>query len=94
MEKIDKNDKFYLEKIDTNEGDISSNLKKINTNEGNISSSLDKIDNINDFLTPSINFKKTYNIENNYLDLIKIHIFTQFLKKKLIMILLKIVYYL
>ena len=33
-----------LEKISTNEGNISSNLGKISTNEGNISSNLGKID--------------------------------------------------
>ena len=49
--------------MNTNEGDISSNLKKINTNEGNISSNLEKIDNINEFLIPSLDFEKTYNIE-------------------------------
>ena len=35
-----------LEKINTNETNISSNLGKINTNETNISSNLGKINNI------------------------------------------------
>ena len=81
-------------KIDTNESDISSNLVKIGENKNNISSNLEKIDNFTQYILKSAkDFEKTYNIKKIYLDLIKIHIFIQFLKKKLNMSLLKIVIY-
>ena len=50
-------------KISTNEANISSNLGRISTNEGNISSNLKKIDNIKEFLISPEDFKKTFNIE-------------------------------
>ena len=60
-----------LEKIDTNENNISSNLSKIEDNETNISTNLEKIDDnlekINDIksiLPKSEIFKKTYSIKN------------------------------
>ena len=84
-----------LSKINDNENSISNNLSKINDNENSISNNLEKIDNFTQhILKSSKDFEQTYIIENKYLDLIKINIFTQFLKKKLNMILLKIVYYL
>ena len=53
-----------LEKIDTNENNISSNLTKINDNENSISNNLGKIDNISEFILKSDkDFEKTYNIE-------------------------------
>ena len=51
-----------LEKIDTNENNISSNLSKINNNETNISSNLEKINDIKTILPKSEIFKKTYSI--------------------------------
>ena len=83
-----------LEQISTNKNNISSNLKRISTNQNNISSNLSKINDIKEFLISPEDFKKLLILKNKYLDLIEIHIFTQFLKKKLYMILLKIVYYL
>ena len=53
-----------LEKIDTNENNISSNLSKINNNETNISSNLEKINDIKTILPKSEIFKKTYSIKN------------------------------
>ena len=53
-----------LEKIDTNENNISSNLSKINNNETNISSNLEKINDIKSILPKSEIFKKTYSIKN------------------------------
>ena len=97
LSKIDTNESNIssnLEKITTNEGTISSNLGKITTNEGVISSNLGKIDNIKEFLISPEDFKKTFNIEKQILDLIELHIFILFLKKRSHMILLKIVYYL
>ena len=82
-----------LSKIGDNENNISSNLEKINTNTNNISSNLEKIDNIKEFLI-SEDFKKLLILKNKYLDLIELHIFILFLKKRLYMISLKIVYYL
>ena len=52
-----------IEKIDTNEGNISSNLGKINTNTGSISSNLGKINNIENDL---VDFTTHYSIENIY----------------------------
>ena len=52
-----------IEKIDTNEGNISSNLTKINTNTGSISSNLGKINNIENDL---VDFTTHYSIENIY----------------------------
>ena len=60
-----------LEKIDTNENNISSNLSKIEDNETNISTNLsniednlEKIDDIKSSLPTSEIFKKTYSIKN------------------------------
>ena len=60
-----------LEKIDTNEGNISTNLSKIQNNENNISTNLsnieDNLEKINDIKSslPTLEiFKKTYNIKN------------------------------
>ena len=60
-----------LEKIDTNENNISSNLSKIEDNENNISTNLsniednlEKIDNIKSLLPTLEIFKKTYSIKN------------------------------
>ena len=52
-----------LEKISTNEGNISSNLGKIDTNEGNISSNLGKIDTNESNI--SSNLRKIDTNENN-----------------------------
>ena len=84
-----------IEKIGDNENNISSNLGKINDNENNISNNLEKIDNISEFILKSDkDFEKTYNIEPQRFNLIKLIIFLLFLKKRLNMILLKILYYL
>ena len=80
--------------INTNKSDISSNLGKITTNENNISSNLGNINNIKEFLISPEDFKKLLKLKNKYLDLIKLDIFILFLKNKLRMISLKIVYYL
>ena len=96
LSKIDTNKNNIssnLGKIITNEGAISSNLGKINKNKEDISSNLGKIDNIKEFLIYSEDFKKLLILKNKYLDLIKPHVFILFLKKRLHMILLKIVYY-
>ena len=53
-----------LEKIDTNENNISTNLSKINNNETNISSNSSKIDDIKTILPKSEILKKTYSIKN------------------------------
>ena len=52
-----------LSKIDTNEGNISSNLGKININTASISSNLGKINNIENDL---VDFTTHYSIENIY----------------------------
>ena len=53
-----------LEKIDTNEGNISSNLEKINDNENSISNNLEKIDNFTQYILKSAkDFERTYNID-------------------------------
>ena len=52
-----------IEKIDTNEGNISSNLGKIETNTSSISSNLGKINNIENDL---VDFTTHYSIENIY----------------------------
>ena len=83
-----------LVQLSTNKNNISSNLRKINTNENNISSNLSITNNIKEFLYLLKILKKLLILKNKYLDLIEILIFTQFLKKKLYMISLKIVYYL
>ena len=79
---------------------ISENNSKIDsllTVDKNIikdaSANLEKIDNIKEFLISSENLKKISILKNKYLDLIKPYIFILFLKKKLYMISLKIVYY-
>ena len=59
----------------------------------NISSNLSKINNIKEFLIIPEDFKKLLILKNKYLDLIEIHIFMLFLKKKSRIISLKIVYY-
>ena len=53
-----------LSKIDTNEGNISSNLEKINDNENSISNNLDKINNFSQYILKSAkDFERTFNIE-------------------------------
>ena len=68
LEKIDTNENNIssnLGKINTNTDNISSNLGKINTNENNISTNLEKINtNENNILPKSETFKKTYSIKN------------------------------
>ena len=84
-----------LKKIDTNEENVASNLTKINNNENSISNNLGKIDNISQFLLKSDkDFEKTYNIESQRFEFNTNNHFLIFLKKRLNMILLKIVYYL
>ena len=53
-----------LSKIDTNEGNISSNLTKIEDNENNISTNLTKIDNFTQYILKSgKDFEEKYIIE-------------------------------
>ena len=85
-----------LSKIDTNEGNISSNLIKINDNENSISNNLSKIDNISKFLLKSDkDFEKTYNIksqrfefdkENNFFNIMEEEIEHDFIKNSLLFI--------
>ena len=72
-----------IEKIDTNENNISSNLGKINDNENSISNNLGKIDNISEFILKSDkDFEKTYNIEAQRFEFNKTnHFFTIFEKE-------------
>ena len=83
-----------LGKIGDSENNISSNLSKIGDNENNISSNLGKINNIKEFVIYPEGLKKPLILKNKFLDLIELDIFILFLKKKLRMISLKIVYYL
>ena len=67
LEKIDTNENNIssnLSKISDNENNISSNLEKINDNDINISDNLEKINDIKSLLPKSEIFKKTYNIKN------------------------------
>ena len=67
LEKIDTNENNIssnLEKISDNENNISSNLEKINDNDINISDNLEKINDIKSSLPTSEIFKKTYSIKN------------------------------
>ena len=96
---VDKNIKNDISsntsKIDNNESDISSNLSKINNNENSISNNLEKIDNFTQYILKSgKDFEEKYIIEKQIFRFNKDKHFIQFLKKKLNMILLKIVYYL
>ena len=85
-----------LSKIDTNEGNISSNLVKIGNNENSISNNLSKIDNISKFLLKSDkDFEKTYNIEsqrfefdkeNNFFNIMEEEIEHDFIKNSLLFI--------
>ena len=85
-----------IEKIDTNEGNISSNLTKINDNENSISNNLGKIDNISQFILKSDkDFEKTYNIKaqtfkfnktNNFFTIFKKEIQHNFIKNSLLFI--------
>ena len=85
-----------LSKIDTNEGNISSNLVKIGNNENSISNNLSKIDNISKFLLKSDkDFEKTYNIEsqrfefdkeNNFFNIMDEEIEHDFIKNSLLFI--------
>ena len=85
-----------LSKIDTIEGNISSNLVKINDNENSISNNLSKIDNISKFLLKSDkDFEKTYNIksqrfefdkENNFFNIMEEEIEHDFIKNSLLFI--------
>ena len=84
-----------LSKIGENENNISSNLSKIGDNENNISNNLEKIDNFTQYILKSgKDFEEKYIIEKQIFTFNKDKHFSQFLKKKLNMILLKIVYYL
>ena len=67
LEKIDTNENNIssnLSKISNNENNISSNLEKINDNDINISTNLEKINDIKSSLPTSEIFKKTYSIKN------------------------------
>ena len=67
LEKIDTNENNIssnLSKINNNETNISTNLEKIDDNETNISSNLEKINDIKSSLPTSEIFKKTYSIKN------------------------------
>ena len=67
LEKIDTNEgniSTNLSKIQNNETNISTNLEKINDNDINISDNLEKINDIKSSLPTSEIFKKTYNIKN------------------------------
>ena len=85
-----------IEKIDTNEGNISSNLTKINDNENSISNNLGKIDNISEFILKSDkDFEKIYNIEaqtfkfnktNNFFTIFEKEIEHIFIKNSLLFI--------
>ena len=80
-------------KISENNNKIDSLLTVDKNIIKDVSSNLEKIDNIKEFLIYSEDFKKLLILKNKYLDLIKLHIFILFLKKRLHMISLKIVYY-
>ena len=58
--------------------DVSSNTTKIDTNEGNISSNLSKINDIKSLLPKSEIFKKTYSIINQSLKFVKGIIFLNY----------------
>ena len=67
LEKIDTNENNIssnLSKIEDNETNISTNLSNIEDNETNISSNLEKINDIKSSLPTSEIFKKTYSIKN------------------------------
>ena len=67
LEKIDTNEgniSTNLSKIKDNETNISTNLEKINDNDINISDNLEKINDIKSSLPTLEIFKKTYNIKN------------------------------
>ena len=88
-----------LSKIDTNNNNISSNLSKINDDDNSISNNLEKIDNFTQYILKSAkDFEQVYTIEKQIFRFNKnthfYTIFTQFLKKRLNMALLKIAYYL
>ena len=85
-----------IEKIDTNENNISTNLSKIQNNENNISNNLEKIDNISEFILKSDkDFEKTYNIEpqtfrfnkdNHFFTILEKEIEHNFIKNSLLFI--------
>ena len=67
LEKIDTNENNIssnLSKISDNENNISNNLSNIEDNETNISTNLEKINDIKSSLPTSEIFKKTYSIKN------------------------------
>ena len=67
LEKIDTNEgniSTNLSKIENNETNISTNLSNIEDNETNISTNLEKINDIKSILPKSEIFKKTYSIKN------------------------------
>ena len=67
LEKIDTNENNIssnLEKIDDNKTNISTNLEKIDDNKTNISTNLEKINDIKSNLPTLEIFKKTYSIKN------------------------------
>ena len=72
-----------IEKIDTNEGNISSNLEKINDNENSITNNFKKLDNVTNFISKSDKyFEKNILLKNKYLILLEKITFSLFLKKK------------
>ena len=67
LEKIDTNENNIssnLSKIEDNKTNISTNLEKIDDNKTNISDNLEKINDIKSILPKSEIFKKAYNIKN------------------------------
>ena len=67
LEKIDSNENNIssnLSKIEDNKTNISTNLSNIEDNKTNISTNLEKIDDIKSILPKSEIFKKTYSIKN------------------------------
>ena len=85
-----------IEKIDTNEGNISSNLDKINDNENYISNNLKNIDNVTKFILKSEKyFEKKYSIqkqvfkfnkENNFFTIFEQEIEYDFIKNTLLFV--------
>ena len=85
-----------LEKINTNENNISSNLGKINANTSHITNNLKKLDNVTDFISKSEKyFEKKYSIqkqvfkfnkENNFFTIFEEEIEYDFIKNTLLFV--------
>ena len=85
-----------LSKIDTNEGNISSNLEKINDNTAHITNNLKKLDNVTQFISKSEKyFEKKYSIqkqvfkfnkENNFFTIFEQEIEYDFIENSLLFI--------